>query len=177
MYPVHRYEYRRRLPHFQKADRSIFVTFCKLGRDPFSAEARDIVLEHCLYEHGKRIKLHVAVVMPDHVHLLFTPLRDAGGWPHPVHKIMKMIKGTSARDLNKLTRSGGPVWQDESFDHMLRSEESLQEKAEYIQMNPVRRGLVQKPEEYKWLWVGQELSGAGTPECGADTPVRERFKP
>lgn len=153
MYPAHRYEYRRRLPHFQKADTSIFVTFRKLTRDPFSAEARDVVLKHCLYEHGKRIELYAAVVMPDHVHLLFKPLRDADGWPHPLHKIMKLIKGTSARDINKLIGTNGPVWQDESFDHVLRSEESLQGKTEYIRMNPVRRGLVQTPEQYKWLWL------------------------
>jgi REP-associated tyrosine transposase len=64
-----------------------------------------------------------------------------------------MIKGTSARDINKLLGAAGPVWQDESFDHVLRSEESLREKADYIRMNPVRKGLVQTPEEYRWLWM------------------------
>jgi len=69
---------------------------------------------------------------------------------------MKAIKGTSAREVNKLTGTGGPVWQDESFDHVLRSDESLKEKMEYIRMNPVRKGLVQAPEGYKWLWYGQD---------------------
>ena len=68
-----KYEYRRRLPHYQKADRAIFVTFRKFNRDPFSAQARDVVLQHCVLEDGKRITLHAAVVMPDHVHLLLTP--------------------------------------------------------------------------------------------------------
>ena len=70
-----------------------------------------------------------------------------------MQKILKMIKGTSARDINKLLGSGGPVWEEESFDHVLRSQESLREKIEYIRMNPVRARLVQTPEEYKWLWV------------------------
>lgn len=91
--------------------------------------------------------------MPDHVHLLFTPLRDEDGWPVLVHRIMKAIKGTSARDVNRLLGASGPVWQDESFDHVLRSENNLQEKIEYIRMNPVRKRLAQKPEEYRWLWV------------------------
>ena len=147
------YEYRRRLPHFQKADRAVFVTFRKLLRDPFTEQARDLVLQHCLYEHRRRIELYAAVVMPDHVHLLFTPLRDKDGWPYAMHKIMKSIKGISARDINKLLGVGGPVWQDESFDHVLRSEESLREKAEYIRMNLMRKGLVQMPDVYKWLWV------------------------
>jgi REP-associated tyrosine transposase len=92
-------------------------------------------------------------IMPDHVHLLFTPLRDEDGWPYPLHKVLTMIKGTSARDINKLLGGAGPVWQDESFDHVLRSEERLREKADYIRMNPVRKGLVQTPEEYRWLWM------------------------
>jgi hypothetical protein len=47
----------------------------------------------------------------------------------------------------------GPVWQDESFDHVLRSDESLKQKLEYIRQNPVRQGLVKKSEDYKWLWI------------------------
>ena len=153
MLPTRAYQYRRRLPHFQKFDRALFVTFCKLTRDAFPDDARNLVLQHCVFEHGKRIELHAAVVMPDHVHLLFTPLRDEHGWPYPLPNILKMIKGTAARDINRLLRKGGPVWQDESFDHVLRSQESLAEKIEYIRMNPVRAGLAQKPEEYKWLWL------------------------
>jgi hypothetical protein len=55
------------------------------------------------------------------------------------------------------------VWQEESFDHVLRSNESFAEKLEYIRQNPVRRGLVQKSEDYRWLWIAP---------CRADTPVR-----
>jgi REP-associated tyrosine transposase len=45
------------------------------------------------------------------------------------------------------------VWQEESFDHVLRSENSFEEKRDYIRQNPVRRGLVKMPENYRWLWV------------------------
>ncbi len=69
-----KYEYRRRLPHYQKVDRAVFVTFRKSNREPFPAQVRDVVLEHCLRDRGKRIELHAAVVTPDHVHLLLTPL-------------------------------------------------------------------------------------------------------
>jgi REP element-mobilizing transposase RayT len=151
------YSYRRRLPHLQKADATIFATFCKLKREPFSPRARDLVLDHCVYEHANRIDLYVAVIMPEHVHLLFRPLRDQDGWPFPLHKILRSIKGISARDINKLMGTSGPVWQDESFDHVVRSEESLLSRADYICMNPVRRGLVRKPEDYKWLWCEPNL--------------------
>ncbi len=93
--------------------------------------------------------------MPEHVHLLLTPLEDEEGWPNGLPAILKAIKGTSARSINKLLGSDGPVWQEESFDHVLRSQESLEEKLEYIRQNPVRRGLANKPEDYRWLWVKQ----------------------
>ena len=160
-----KYEYRRKLPHYQKPNRAIFVTSCKLCGEPFTAPARGLVLEHCIHEHGKRIHLHAAVVMPEHVHLLFTPLQDGEGWPHALPAILKLIKGVSARSVNRLLDRSGPVWQEESFDHVLRSTESFAEKLEYMRQNPVRRGLVERPEDYRWLWIEPS-------SCGADTPVR-----
>jgi REP element-mobilizing transposase RayT len=147
------YDYRRMLPHHQKTARALFVTFCKNNRHPFPPEARDAILRHCLHDHEKRIHLHAAVIMPDHVHLLLTPLQDENGWPYGLPKILKLIKGTSARSVNKLLGTAGPVWQEESFDHVLRSQESLTEKLEYIRHNPVRRSLVKNPEDYRWLWI------------------------
>jgi REP element-mobilizing transposase RayT len=140
-----KYEYRRMLPHYQKAGRSVFLTFCKANRIAFSPEARDAILYHCLYDNGKRYDLHAAVVMPDHVHLVLLPLRDEKGWPYSLPTILKLLKGTSARSVNKLLGSSGPVWQEESLDHVLRSQESFEEKLEYLRQNPVRRGLVKRP--------------------------------
>jgi REP element-mobilizing transposase RayT len=152
-----RYDYRRKLPHFQKVDRPHFLTFCKLLRDEFSAEARTLVLQHCLHDHNVRYQLHAAVIMPDHVHLLLTPLADQEGWPIGLPATMKALKGSSARSVNKLARRAGPVWQEESFDHVLRSDESFSQKLEYIRQNPVRRGWVRKPEEYRWLLVEEVM--------------------
>ena len=94
--------------------------------------------------------------MPDHVHLLFIPLPDEQAWPYPLSAIMKQIKGISARSVNKLMGTSGAVWQEESFDHTLRNDESYEDKREYIRQNPVRRGLVTKPEDYPWLWLPRE---------------------
>ena len=184
----YKYKYRRRLPHLQKDDAALFVTFCTFARFELSGEARQIVLEHSLREGGiqgfhqssdrdgrptrdskagegarptsfrPRIRLHAAVVMPDHVHLLLSPLRDEVGWPFPLVGIMQSLKSVTAHRINKLLRRSGPVWEEESFDHVLRSDESLREKIEYIRENPVRAGLVREVEEYRWLWVGPESS-------------------
>jgi REP element-mobilizing transposase RayT len=152
-----KYRYRRRLPHLQKADCDLFVTFRAMRNAPLPAPARDIVLDHCLREHGKRVNLLAVVVMPDHAHLLLTPLRSPDGWPYPLVDILQCLKSTTAHRINKLLHRSGPVWQDESLDHVLRSDESLKEKCEYIRQNPVRRGLVKRPEDYRWLWVNQSL--------------------
>jgi REP element-mobilizing transposase RayT len=152
-----RYEYRRRLPHYQKDDRPVFVSFRTLRNLQLGPAARSLALQHCLFDSGRRIQLHAAVIMPDHVHLLLTALRDSDGWTFALPEIMKAIKGTSARSINKLTARRGALWQDESFDHVMRGDESLAETVEYIRQNPVRKGLVEQPEDYEWLWIADEF--------------------
>jgi REP element-mobilizing transposase RayT len=147
------YDYRRNLPHLQKFDRPLFITFCKRTQEPLSPAARSLVLEHCLTGNNWTILLHAAVIMPEHVHLLLTPLRKTDGWPFPLKDILRLIKGPSARSVNSLTGVHGALWQDESFDHVLRSNENFDEKLEYIRQNPVRRALAANPEEYPWLWI------------------------
>jgi REP element-mobilizing transposase RayT len=163
------YAYERRLPHYQKHGVPVFITFSKLGRGKFSAAARDAILQDCLHDHGTKYELHVAVVMPEHVHLMLTPLPDEQGWPFSLPNILKALKGASARSVNKVMGTEGAVWQEESFDHVLRSSESARQKMEYIIQNPVRRNLACKPEQYPWLWIEEKWRPL---LCSADTPVR-----
>lgn len=98
------------------------------------------------------IDLEIAVVMPDHVHLIFWPRRNGSGLSYSIPEIMKSIKGASAHKVNGLLRRKGQLWQTEFFDHVIRKDDNLQEKINYIRLNPVRRGLVERPEDYEWLW-------------------------
>jgi len=82
-------------------------------------------------------------------------LRNADGWLVSLPEVMRLIKGRSAHFINKLLNRHGPVWQEESFDHVLRSNESLVEKVSYICQNPVRARLVCREEDYRWLWRGE----------------------
>jgi len=66
--------------------------------------------------------------------------------------ITDAIKGASAHKVNHALRRQGRVWQPESFDHVVRSSESLQKKVQYLLENPVRQGLVARWENYPWLW-------------------------
>jgi REP element-mobilizing transposase RayT len=161
-----RREYRRNLPHFQSDFRSYFVTFITQDRWILPPTARDIVLRHIVFDHRRRIWLEVAVVMPEHVHMIFTPSPDPSGWSYALSVIMKGIKGSSSREVNEVLERSASLWQHESFDHELRNDESIREKAEYICQNPVRRGLVKVVDDYPWIWrewiEGQAQRSAGS---------------
>ncbi len=97
--------------------------------------------------------LEIAVIMPDHVHLIFTPLVEQGMRKvNSVADILARVKSPSAHQINKLLGRSGKVWREESFDHVIRSSESLEEKIDYVRRNPMRRGLADVPEDYLWLW-------------------------
>ena len=144
--------YRRNLPHLQAEGKPVFITFATYKRWQLPEPVRSLVLKHCLHDHGLKLMIHGMVVMPDHVHLIFTPLQDPEGNPYGLGEIMHSIKGASAKSINKALNRSGHVWQDESFDHILRSEEGISSKVEYICQNPVRKGLVASEEDYPWLW-------------------------
>ena len=149
---IGRRAYRRHLPHYQSDFRTYFVTFVTRDRRELPPLARDLVLRHMLFDRDRRIALHTGIVMPDHVHMLLTPLSRPDGWSHSLPTILQGIKGSSARAINDAFGMTGPVWQGESFDHELRRDEDLRRLGEYIAQNPVRKGLCTTPEEYPWLW-------------------------
>ncbi|HUR83347.1 MAG TPA: transposase [Thermoanaerobaculia bacterium] len=143
--------YQRHLPHYQSDFRSYFVTFVTRDRFVLPSGARDIVLRHVV--DCAMYYLHVAVVMPDHVHLIATPNWERDGFSIPVASIVRRLKGASAREVNLALNRTAALWQQEYFDHELRRDESLAQKCEYIRHNPVRKGLAASPEEYPWLWT------------------------
>ena len=101
---------------------------------------------------GDRLRhydLHAYAVMPNHVHILLTPLIEPS-------QLMKSLKGATAREANRiLGRTGKPFWQDESFDHWLRNELEFGEIRQYIEHNPVTARFVEKPEDWPWSSASQ----------------------
>ena len=149
--------YRRNLPHLQKDFTPHFITFVTKLRWILPPVARDLVLSSCCHDHRVKYELYVAVVMPDHVHLILTPLvnqqRDE---IYSLIAIMRTIKGASAHLINRQLRRNGAVWQEESFDHVLRSSDGLDAKVNYVLQNPVRKGLAKDWRECKWAWQRQD---------------------
>jgi REP element-mobilizing transposase RayT len=88
------------------------------------------------------------VVMSNHVHVLLLPKTDPS-------RLLKSIKGWTAREANRLLgRTGEPFWQRESYDHWVRDENERKTIASYIENNPVKAGLVARPEDYRWSSAG-----------------------
>lgn len=97
-----------------------------------------------------RFQLHAYVVMPNHVHILLDPYV-------PLAKISGPLKGVAACDINaRLGRTGKPLWQDESFDHWIRNSAEFERIRHYIEWNPVRAGLVDRPEDWEWSSAGSK---------------------
>ena len=120
-------------------------------------DAREAVRNCLLRFDGERLRLHAAVIMPTHVHLLMEPLRG-----HDLSRILQGIKGASAREINKLLGVTGTFWLDESYDHIVRSEKQYWRFIRYIAGNPTKAGL--RDHEY-WLYQGGAKSGADIPVC------------
>ena len=145
--------YRRQLPHLQRDSKPHFLTFCTHHRWILPEHTRSLVLDSCLHDVGMKIDLQVVVVMPDHVHVIFTPrVNEQATEICSLAQITNAIKGASAHKINRALGRKGRVWQAESFDHVLRSSEGLEQKVQYLLENPVRQGFVSRWEDYPWLW-------------------------
>ena len=96
--------------------------------------------------------MHAFVVMPTHVHLLFTPLESDLGQPYPLAEIMHGIKGASSHSVNKLLGRKGALWEPESFDRIPRSDADFEYRVLYIVENPIAAGLAKGPDDYRWGW-------------------------
>jgi valyl-tRNA synthetase len=154
----------RNLPHFEQGGSTYFLTFT-VREGALSPAERDQVLAAIRHWHGDRIELHAAVVMPDHAHMLLTPLRSGPGQWHSLASITHSIKSITAHQISKQRGEPVSLWQDESFDSQVRREGELAEKMAYILEAPVRDGLVPDWTLYPHLWVSP-LARQGKREFG-----------
>jgi REP element-mobilizing transposase RayT len=107
-------------------------------------EIASIVVDAILRRERRHYELHAWVVMPNHVHLLITPLIE-------VSRVMQSLKRFTARECDRiLGLTGQPFWQDESYDHLVRDDPEFSRNVRYIEMNPVKCGLAASPEEFLW---------------------------
>ena len=139
------------VPGWVPEDSLFFLTLCAelRGHNTF---CRPEVAEEVFDSAAFRVRrnqwwIEILLLMPDHIHLLAAPTggyaleRTVGDWK-------RWIAGRS-----------GVRWQRGFFDHRLRPGEQADQKLEYIRQNPVRAGLVERPDVWPWVWTACQLVG------------------
>jgi REP element-mobilizing transposase RayT len=173
------------LPHLQKAGCTYFVTFCLYdaasarGRQRKRLEGDDnpgrlaqhfepspssgscvladehiaaVVERALLHFQGQRYALSAWCVMPNHVHVVVTPYPD-----HTLSNTLHSWKSFSAHEINRLLHREGPLWQKESFDHLVRDQGPFERFVVYTEANPVEAGLCRHPGH--WPFSSARLRG------------------
>ena len=111
------------------------------GATPLLApDVTNCIRDAALHYHGSRWWIHIWLVMPDHIHGLLS---------FPNQESMVKVVADWKRFVSRKT---GIEWQKGFFDHRLRRDESFEEKAHYIRMNPLRAGLVSHHDEWPHVY-------------------------
>ena len=146
------------LKRFQQSAQSHFVTFSCYQRLPRfqNDRVRDTFLASLeRTRRSYRFRVYGYVVMPEHVHLLVSEPEEK-----TLAKAMQALKISVARlEMRYHCNASATFWQKRYYDHNVRTHESFVEKLCYIHRNPVKRGLAQNPEDWKWSSFRHYITG------------------
>ena len=154
-----------RKPRFYLPDLPQHVVQRGNNRDPCFYATPDYqfyltVLGDALVNH--RCQLHAYVLMTNHVHLLVTPLHQFG-----LPQLMQAIGRKYVQYINRSYRRSGTLWEGRYKASLVDSESWLLTCMRYIEMNPVRAGMVSHPGEYSWSSYACNAQGTA---CALLTP-------
>jgi putative transposase len=159
------------LKRFHESRQVHFLTFSCYRRQPNLASAHACAtflsaLERVRLSH--RLCVYGYVVMPEHVHLLMNEPERGN-----LARAMQSLKQGVARRL--ALRAADSFWQARYYDFNVWSEGKFVEKLRYIHRNPVRRGLVARPEDYLWSSFRHYANGeTGVVEIESQWTARKR---
>ena len=123
-----------------------------------------VVADAIRFHDKKEYDLLAYCIMPNHVHLVFTVRHDfitsmrakaratSTTSRYIVTDILRLIKGATAWEVNKILNRTGTFWQHESYDRVVRDEKELNRIIGYTINNPVKAGLVKNAEDWKWTY-------------------------
>ena len=103
----------------------------------------EMVQNALLFHDQTKYRLAAWVVMPNHVHMLCTPC--AGNF---LAEIMHSIKSFTSSQANKMLIRSGRFWQKEYFDRYIRNTKQFARTVAYIENNPVKANLCDRPEDW-----------------------------
>ncbi len=128
-------------------DRIFFiVSNLRLQRHPFEDSELDLLIEVFKIVRARlEFLLCGYVLMPDHWHALIWP-----PFPLSISKVLQELKKLATYRINHFRGIRGALWQHQFWDRFVRSRREFNERLEYMHFNPVRKGLVEKPEEWRW---------------------------
>ena len=145
------------------SDRYFFVTVRRLKERTALLES-DFRLLALAFNRSRRLHpffLTAWVFLPDHWHAVCAP-----AYPLTISLVIKSIKNSSTVVTNRQRHETGELWQARFFDRALRTVKEYNEKIEYLHLNPVKAGLVRRPQDWPWSSVN-EYSGASAAEQDA----------
>ncbi len=118
-------------------------------------------LEQARVRYGFRV--YGFVIMPEHLHLLVSE-PDRGRLANAVQSL-KIASAKRTRPARQFEGRSSPLWQKRYYDFNIRDYQQFVDKLRYIHRNPVRRGLVEKPEDWPWSSFRHYATGE---DCGVE---------
>ena len=134
------------------------------------AAMREIVSQALTHFDGERYELHAFVIMPNHVHVLFSPSPG-----YELSDILHSWKSFTSKQIGKISGKEGRFWQPEYFDRLIRSDRHFEKVLGYIRENPKKAGLADG--EFT-LWRSMSEDAGETPAlpwCEAGTAINSGF--
>ncbi len=95
------------------------------------------------------VRVHAYCLMTNHIHILATPEAK-----HSLSDTMKVVGSRYAQYINLKYRRTGTLWEGRHRSSLIQSDRYLLRCYRYIELNPVRAGMVSRPEEYRWSSYG-----------------------
>ncbi len=114
----------------------------------------------CEYSQKYKVDAHAWVMMTNHVHLLCTPRQVDG-----VSAMMRALGRRYVRYFNHLYQRSGTLWEGRYKSCLVQEERYLMEVYRYIELNPVRAGMVTVPGEYRWSSYTVNADGKSSGLC------------
>jgi len=154
-------EKRIRIYNFNKQQFDYFDNFIiKYKKSPDwlkNSEIAEKVIENLFFWNTKRYNLICYCIMPNHVHILIKPLLKNQDTPFSVTEIIKSHKSYTGKEANKLLVRKGAFWHCGFYDHYIRDNREFFNVIRYILHNPVKGGLIENYEDWKYSWVDEKV--------------------
>lgn len=113
------------------------------------------------------VKVYAWCLMSNHVHLLLEPSSESG-----LASLMKRLAGRQTRYRNRLEQRTGTLWEGRYKSSVVQTDRHLLACCRYIELNPLRAGMVAAPQDYPWSSYRTRLGYANSPILDLDPLYR-----